>query len=465
MKKKLFLLIKLLFIILFSNGFAQKPQALFNYSTFYSPENGSYIETYIYVIGNSVEFKENENNKFQAAVDISLVFKKNEIVEDFVNYTLVSQESEDTISLKPDFFDQKRFYIPNGIYNIELSIGSEGNDASTAYASDIIILDYSDGAPMFSTIQLVERYSFTDENTNLTKSGLELIPYLSDTYNSDVDEFYFYTELYNLNQIIPNEEEFIIQFFIEEAGTLETMSEYSRFQRQKSNSANVIYGDFNIQQLPTGSYQLVVHAIDRKNNLICEKKVPFQRFKPGVELSLADITTVDIQNSFVTMLNDVDTLLYLLRSIRPISSHMENKFIDKQQKTKEMVQMQQFFLNFWKQRNWTNPEVEWKSYNKQVIVVNELYSTKIRYGFETDRGRVYLEYGTPNTIDGEVMPMNEDGVPFEVWHYYTYKTQRDIFFVFANPDIIGVEYSLVHSNARGEITNSVWKGKAEKYIR
>jgi len=464
--KKSFLIFFTLLIVLFAgHSFGQKPQALFNYSTFYSPENGPYIETYIYVIGNSVEYIKKDNGMFQASVDISLVFKKNEVIEDFVNYTLLSQEASDTSNFEPDFFDQKRFYVPNGIYNIELSIGTDSDTDLTAKASDLITLDFNDRNPMFSTIQLVERYSFTDESTNLTKSGLELIPYLSDTYNSDVDELYFYTELYNLNSSIPNEEEFVIQYFIEEAGTMEIMSEYSRFQKQESNSANVIYGDFNIQRLPTGNYNLVIAAIDRENNLVCDKRIPFYRVKPGVELSLADIATVDIQNSFVTMLNNVDTLAYLLRSIRPISSHMENRFIDKQQKLMEKTQMQQFFLNFWKQRNWTNPEVAWKSYNKQVMQVNDIYSTKIKYGFETDRGRVYLQYGTPNTIDGEVMPMHEDGVPFEVWHYYTYKTQRDLFFVFANPDIVGVEYSLVHSNARGEITNTDWNGRAQKYIR
>lgn len=463
MKRKIFILIPLFFILIFNSSQAQKPQALFNYSTFYSPENGPYIETYIYILGNSVEFIKNDNDKYQAKVDISIVFKKNEVVEDFVGYTLLSQETDDTLALKPDFFDQKRFYVPNGIYNIELSIGTESNKDLTVSASDIIILDYNDRLPIFSSIQLVERYSFTDESTNLTKSGLELIPFLSDTYNNDIDELYFYTELYNLDRSISSEEEFVIQYFIEEAGTMEIMSEFSRYQIQKSNSANVIYGDFNIEKLPSGSYQLVVHAIDRENNLICEKKTPFLRVNPGVELSLADIVTVDIQNSFVTLLNDVDTLAYLLRSIRPISSNMENKFIDKQQKIKDIKQMQQFFLNFWKQRNMTNPEVVWRSYNKQVVQVNDMYSTRIRYGFETDRGRVYLQYGIPNTIDGEMMPI--DGVPFEVWHYYTYETQLNLIFVFANPDIVGVEYSLVHSNALGEIFDNGWKTRAQNFIR
>ena len=62
-----------LFLIL-SSCSAKKLEAYFSYSTFYSPESGPYIETYLSIIGNSLQHIENKNTQYQGIVEVLYIF-------------------------------------------------------------------------------------------------------------------------------------------------------------------------------------------------------------------------------------------------------------------------------------------------------------------------------------------------------------------------------------------------------
>jgi hypothetical protein len=94
-----------------------------------------------------------------------------------------------------------------------------------------------------------------------------------------------------------------------------------------------------------------------------------------------------------------------------------------------------------------------------VEKVNANYSNNLRKGYDTDRGRVYLQYGAPNTISPNLFEPNT--YPYEIWHYYVLKDhlhadQSNSKFVFANTEQGDKEYKLIHSDARNEITNVRW---------
>jgi hypothetical protein len=84
-----------------------------------------------------------------------------------------------------------------------------------------------------------------------------------------------------------------------------------------------------------------------------------------------------------------------------------------------------------------------------------MFSTKIMKGFETERGRVFLQYGKPDSRTQ--VPNEPSAYPYEIWWYYHYKGQRNIRFVFYNPDMITNDYELLHSEALGEPNNPQWR--------
>ena len=101
--------------------------AYLTYSTFNIPDKGPYVETYLSVIGNTVKFVKNANGKFQGAIDIAVAFKLNGEIKNAQKYTLNSPETADTTKGFPNFIDQQRYNLPNGLYEMEISIADKNS--------------------------------------------------------------------------------------------------------------------------------------------------------------------------------------------------------------------------------------------------------------------------------------------------------------------------------------------------
>ncbi|MFC2120771.1 GWxTD domain-containing protein [Bacteroidota bacterium] len=455
--KKIYILILIIATgALFSvKSHSQGLQAIFHYNTFLAPNEGSFIETYLRIFANTVKFSVNENGKYQAKIDITIFFKKSDEISEWRKYTLLSPELNDTTEINEDFLDQQRITIPNGIYNIELIISDKNTELKPVVYNDIVRVEFDNKIASFSGIQLVEKYQKSIQKNILTKSGYDLYPYVSDFYPNDVNRINYYVELYNIDKVISPNSDFLISSFIVDQGTEKKLVEYGQNQRHKANIVNVFLGSFDISMLPSGNYNLLVEARDRENNLLLSQKTPFNRSNPGVNINLADIPSIDISESFISNVTNIDTLSFYLGSLRPIAGNKEKRFIDNQLKTKDAKTMQQFFLNFWKQRNELFPEAEWKEYYKQVIRVENGYSTKIKHGYQTDRGRIYLQYGAPNDVFRRLH--ESQAYPYEIWHYFNFGDQDNVKLLFYNPNLVGTEYVLLHSDARGEINNPNWE--------
>ena len=107
--------------------FSKNLQAHLSYATFYSPEEGPYIETYLSINPKSVRYQQTEDGKYQATVNVTMMFKQNETVAAFEKYELNSPKLSDTTNIKVQFLDQKRFLLQNGEYSFDIIL-SDKND-------------------------------------------------------------------------------------------------------------------------------------------------------------------------------------------------------------------------------------------------------------------------------------------------------------------------------------------------
>jgi hypothetical protein len=84
----------------------------------------------------------------------------------------------------------------------------------------------------------------------------------------------------------------------------------------------------------------------------------------------------------------------------------------------------------------------------------------------SDRGRVYLQYGAPDA--SQQVSTEPNSYPYEIWQYYRIKDpatgqfQSNKKFVFYNPSLDGKCYSLLHSDARGEMRDDRWQIKLKQ---
>ncbi|MDX1661977.1 MAG: GWxTD domain-containing protein [Gemmatimonadota bacterium] len=68
-----------------------------------------------------------------------------------------------------------------------------------------------------------------------------------------------------------------------------------------------------------------------------------------------------------------------------------------------------------------------QEYFQRLQIANERWTSALRKGFLSDRGRVYVTIGAPDDI--QQRPMPRDGKPLEVWRYYSRGGNFQIVFV------------------------------------
>ncbi len=450
-------IIFLIFILTMGSAMAQNLSAYLSTAGFYSHSEGPYFETYLSVVGNSIVFNKTENGKFQGSIEITMIFKKDESIENFAKYELKSPEIEDTTFVNFNFIDQQRFALSNGTYNFEIYIKDLNNENSDSIStSKIINIQYPDDEISISGIELINSFKKSEEQNILTKSGYDVIPYISKFFPENRNSIIFYSEIYNSDKTFGDNEKYLISCYIESFENNKRINKFIHNKRADTKPVNIVFNEFNITSLPSGNYNLVVEARDKKNNLIAINKIFFQRSNPKIHFEINDITALNTENTFVKYYTDKDTLMEYIHSLNPISTEIERSFALRQLINTDIKTMQQYFLNFWLSRDNIDPKTAWFNYHEKVKIVNVAYKTQIKKGYETDRGRVYLKYSEPNVISER---HNEPSAyPYEIWHYYTLgDNQRNKKFVFYAEDIVTNDFLLIHSDAIGELSNYRWQ--------
>ena len=133
---------------------------------------------------------------------------------------------------------------------------------------------------------------------------------------------------------------------------------------------------------------------------------------------------------------------------------MEISIMDNGLNSLSLLELKSFFYSFWNERDQVDPKRKWLAYKQALWETDELFSTRLKKGWQTDRGNIYLKYGKPNTVSDKTR--EEGAYPYFIWHYYKAGVYSNGKFVFYNRDIGQEDYELLHSNVRGERTNSKW---------
>jgi GWxTD domain-containing protein len=433
---------------------ADNPRAYFAYNTFMLPENGPYLETYLQFDASSLKFVEADNQQLQASVEILMIFKQDDKIREFSKYELKSPPVDDVTDVNFFFTDQQRFILPSGEYLLELSITDLNNPSGSANHVENISINPKTSEVSVSSIQLAETIEKAETPGPLTKSGYNIYPYVDYFYPSSVNNISYYTEIYNTSKKLGDDEGFLVVSTIESFETRRLIPDFVRYKRESARQTIVLLSSFDISNLPSGNYYLVVSVRSRTNDTLASNLVFFQRSNPGLKLSPEQFQHISLTNSFAELIINQDSLSYFIKALSPISSYTEREFAYNLSNSGDMRTMQQYFYNFWTNRDPLQPELAWKNYYIQMCRADANFKTRIKRGHETDRGRVYLQYGPPNSINKSYE--EPAAYPHEIWHYYEINGQRNRRFVFYTHDITTNDFDLIHSEMIGEINNPRW---------
>jgi len=443
-----------LFLMICPFIYAGNLQAYLSYSIFNTPNKGPFIETYLVINGKTVKHVELENGKYQGIVDVQIIFSRNDSIMNYGKYELLSPVVNDTSLISNNMLDVQRYSLPAGDYQLEFLINDRHSQKDTIASYDNFSIDFPDNEMKFSDVEFLQSFTKSEDDGILIKNGYQLVPLVFDYFPEVAQNLSFYAELYNSKSSV-GDDQFILYYYIRPFEVDKKMDQYFYMKRLKGEPVNILLNSIDISNLPSGNYYLVFETRDRNNNILNSTKKYFQRFNPNAQFNLAKLMVNDPKNTFAGKITSRDSLVQYIDYLYPISTEIEKDFAKSLTKEASIEDMQKYFLNFWTERNPTNPENDWMTYKLRVDQANNDFKSMRVKGYRTDRGRIYLKYGKPNVITPSY---NEPAAyPYEIWHYYELQGQRDKKFVFYTKEIATNDFRLIHSNAVGELQSYRWQ--------
>jgi GWxTD domain-containing protein len=441
-----------------SNPMLAAPFAVFNHKVFYLPGNGNMVETYLDFQGSSVVLKEVGSGKYQAQVEIILIFRK---VDEIINFGKKVVNSPIMTPSEPsDFLDMQRFTLPNGEYTLEISLRDmEATENAVAQIEIDLSIQMPEKGAYFSDVALVQAYKKTTEPNEFSRSGYDLLPMVSDDFlNPDMQEVVFYGELYGITEAVEGEMFLLAAHFETANGAV--VEGTRKMERRKADAVVPFLYRIPLEPLKSGEYHLVVEARNRNNEVMATGKHYVKRLATRPVNMNLDVSPEKVATSWVgRRFENKFELHEHIKSLRPISDDREIFTAEntlKDPNAVELALLQQYFYAFWEARDYNDSEGAWIAYREKVLFADQQFSTRNKRGYETDRGRVYLKYGPPVDIVDRANEPNS--YPYQIWRYYKADKWNNVRFVFYDRKLTRTDYELLHCEyIPGELMTPQWR--------
>lgn len=442
----------LLLLALTWSGSATAIEAYFDYVTFHIPGQGPMVETHLNFFGETVQYSPTETG-LQATVEITMIFFDGDSIVNFSKKSLKSGVIQD--SLFTDFIDQQRFMLDYGEYVLEVQLSQANAPEESVSFSEAIIVNPPEQAVFSSDIQWISAYKKATETSDYTKSGYDLLPFVSNYVPHEMNDLLFYAEIYGTAEQLGAAEPFLITYYIENFDSKKRAGDFMGRMRAKASPVVPMLKQIDVSHLSTGNYNLIIEARDRENNLIAESKRFFQRVGAPREYTDTDYAAVMEEHVFSKQITNIDTLYAYIESLVPIAGPQEVSLIYRFEKNKDLDMMQRFLYNFWYSRDNLNPALAWQEYLDDVRTVESKYGTPNKHGYETDMGRIHLTYGAPDVVTDR--PNEPSSYPYQIWQYFRAGTWANVRMVFYDRTLLQSDYELLHCDKiPGEIKNPRW---------
>lgn len=445
--KSLSTIILILLISFASNAQERRLRAYLDNKQFYAPEIGNYVEFQLQFIGYSINYKGKDGGLIgELAVTMKISNQDSVVQQDA--YRLETPFMKD--SLVDDFYDVRRFQLAPGTYEFELELMDLNSKNAPLKTSQMLVVTEMSDAISISDIEVAEYASKGDGTSPFFKSGYDIIPRLVTFYPQELSSIPIYFELYNTDQL--PDSVFAIRQTVTNAATGVEIMELHQTTRHFTSPVVPFLRELDISTVPTGKFIISYKLLNRNMLELAEESYEFERSNDGAyELNAADMVLDPAFQKSITN----DSVGFYLESLIPISSATGVKNIIAVGKSKNGDEARKHIQLYWMATDSEKPYETWMKYKAQVQFVERIYSNNFQEGFETDRGRVYLQYGAPSNIITRDNSTSE--YPFEIWVYNEIGKFSNKRFIFYNPDLVNNTYRLLHSDMIGELKNQGWQ--------
>jgi GWxTD domain-containing protein len=413
-----------------------------------------YVECYVNIGTRGLTFlpQEGDSSKLMATVEAAVMFKQNGVIVQFDRLTISSPVSETPTA----FLHQSRYALAPGTYEAEVWLIDAADTLNQFQVSETWAIETIPDLVQISDIQLLldAQPNLDNAPEGFVKQGFVMKTLPHYFVNKNMSQLMFYAEIYNA-RVLAQECTVQVGVYPSYGGEGNTPFGLSSLKKKPSSLIPFLH-KMDVSTLPSGNYTLVVTVRDTAGNLIAQREVDFQRSNPYLNLTAVPLAKMEVEETFVDEM-PIDTLKYSLRAIMMQVSGNDSEVVRAIYNGNDVDKMRQYLLYYWLGVSPNHPEVAYKKYMTVVAAVEYTYQNGFGYGFESDRGWMFLKYGKPDDITR--VENDPSAPPYEIWTYFTLDrtNQRNVRFVFWNPSLVANGHRLLHSTARGELNNPRWQ--------
>lgn len=349
-----------------------------------------------------------------------------------------------------DIFDIKRLKLPPGKYIIEIEANDIQNSELKVTASSTLIIPTETN---LSDIQLLAAATQAKDNSSeLAKSGILPEPLGFQYYHAGLKNALAYLETYNTNSFGGKP---YVQYGIYPVNS-EIPAPIISYKKLVAQSTQALLLNLDISMLISGEYYFEVILFKDIGNEVTKKKVFFTRSNPVGDSIYFENYGNKLEESFASNLVE-DSLEYYLKAIASVVPGQDVEVLNGLIRNGSSKAKRFFLHRYWTQQGGKFASVAFNQYMGIARKVDDSFRSGFGYGFETDRGHIFLKYGRP--FDHIVVEDEPSAPPYEIWFYDYFPAtgQQNVRFLFYNPDLTKNGHILLHSTARGEINNPRWE--------
>jgi len=423
------------------------------------------------VQNRSVHFKKDAQGKFYADL-ICIIRLSNDtgIVKEEIFNIKTPPKATAQEAFNQIIADQYSYPIPVGNYDIEMVLyEQEYKNELYQYNPSIAVTTSNGKDPFLSDIQLLDTFFASTANTIYNQNGMLNLPLSSNYIDEKKNFIHFNFQVASpLTQTTAHKISSFISF--KPYSTPLPNYQFTDSIASSEGSISTLYHSFDCTEIKSGNYYLNVVCKNEIDSVVDKKTLFFQRYNTSkISSSKAKLdtgkTTIDTNNTNHHVLDLTNTFVgkynpsqvhAILKMLLLICDPTEGASINSFLKKPDELYSKYFIYNFWEKRDKLNPDKAWKAYTERIKEVNKLFKGSGQAGFETDRGRIYIQYGKPND---RIIVNNESGaLPYEIWQYFsTEKQGQEGVFLFYKPGRSLGDYQLLHATVVGERRNNNWR--------
>ncbi len=344
------------------------------------------------------------------------------------------------------------FALPPGNYKLYAKTEDVNNPSNIdSLRGDFPVPAYGGDKFESSEIELCSTIDQSQTPGIFYKNTYNVVPNPSALYGLGMPIIYYYLEIYNI-PLASGDTSITAGYEIRDSYGQVKKSYY--LTRKKFGTSSVEVGTVNGSNLRTGAYTITYQVVDSGANVQTSSSKKFFVYNPNLGTPAvpdSNFSSGAILSSVYSSMGEAQ-LDKEFAETRYISTPMER---DQYEQLNGTGPKRQFMYEFWNKRNSDATEKvndTRSQYLERVSYADDNFRSGMKEGWQTDRGRVYIMYGSPDEIDRH--PNETDSKPYEIWYYNA--LEGGVSFDFVDRTGFG-EYTLVNSTKRNEIQDQNWQ--------